>query len=226
MDMDNITAHFMPIVDLATGDVVGYEALARRIRDGVADPPESWLGEVLLDSDRSRQLAERMLFEAADALRRLPEHMYVAVNFEIGDLRLGRYADVRRQAGLDALAHRIVMEISERRALTPEAAETAAFARQLGARIALDDVGAGSARLLALVDLEPALIKLDISITKRLQEEKIARLVRFLCDGARSIDAKVICEGIETRAVAEAALAAGASGGQGYFFGKPQSLGA
>lgn len=224
LDMDDITAHFMPIVDLATGNVVGYEALARRIRNGVVELPEAWLGDVLSDPEKSRRLGAGMLLEAANALHRLPDGIYVAVNFEIGDLRVGNYFDVRQQADLDALAHRIVIEISERAAMTADAVEAAAFARRLGARIALDDVGAGSARLMALVDLEPAFIKLDASITKRLEEAKIAKLVRFLCDGASSFGARIICEGIETPIIADLARASGAASGQGYLFGKPGPL--
>ena len=220
-----ITAHYQPIVSLATGDILGYEALARRVRaDGTTELPGAWLTEMLSDAGQSRRLGATMLGAAATALRSLPEHIYVSVNLEVADLRAGNFVEAREEHGLDELAHRLVIEVAERESITQHAIEAAALARSLGARIALDDIGAGSARLSALVDLQPSYLKVDASITRRLTEPGIARLVRFLVSGAETLGASIIVEGVEDEAIAAAARDAGASAGQGYYFGKPGPL--
>lgn len=222
--MDDIVAHFMPIVDLSTNQVVGYEALARRLRNGKAEPPGSWLDEILVDQEKSRALGARMFREALKRLKMLPDDIYIAVNLEVADLRLGAFENVRNAADFDTLVRRLVIEISERNAVTADAIEAAAFARQLGARIALDDIGAGSARLMALIDLEPAFFKLDASITRRLPDPRVAKLVRFLSAGAKVLGAHIVCEGVESQDLALLARNSGVACGQGYHFGKPGPL--
>jgi len=223
--MDRFIAHFQPIADLKSGRILGYEALARRVADdGAVDLPAAWLTELLADREQARRLGTTMIGEAAAALRALPEDVYVSINLEIADMLAENFADVRREHSLDAIAHRLVVEVAERDVLTPQAVEWAAGARALGARIALDDVGAGASRMAALVDLEPTYLKLDASITRRLEEPGVARLVRFISAGARTLGAHIIVEGVEQEAIAEAARKVGAIAGQGWHFGKPGPL--
>lgn len=223
--MNRIIAYFQPIADLKSGRILGYEALARRVgADGTVDLPGDWLDELLADREQARQLGETMIGEAVAAARVLPEDVYVSINLEIADMLAGNFDDVRREHDLDTVAHRLVVEVAERDVLTPQAVEWAAGVRALGARIALDDVGAGAARLAALVDLEPSYLKLDASITKRLGEPAVARLVRFMSAGARTLGADLIVEGVEEAAIAKAARKAGAVAGQGWLFGKPRPL--
>ena len=223
--MNRFIAYFQPIADLKSGKILGYEALARRVRaDGTVDLPGAWLTELLASREEARQLGATMISQAAAAVRSLPEDVYVSINLEIADMYAGSFDDVRREHDLDAIAHRLVIEVSERDALTPQAVEWAAGARALGARIALDDVGAGASRMAALVDLEPSYLKLDASITRRLEEPGVARLVRFISAGARTLGAGLVVEGVEESSIAAAARKAGAIAGQGWHFGKPGPL--
>ena len=84
-----------------------------------------------------------MLMESACTLQRLSETIYVAVSLEVCDMWLGNFSNVRQEASLDTLAHRIVFQVSKRSAITDHAVGTAAFARNFGARIALDKVDFG-----------------------------------------------------------------------------------
>mgnify|MGYP000465867859 FL=1 len=223
--MDRFIAYFQPIADLRSGKVLGYEALARRVgADGEVELPGTWLTELLADREQARQLGATMIGEAVAAVRLLPEDVYVSINFEIADMFSGNFIDVRREYDLDALAHRLVVEVAERDALTPQAVEWAAEARDLGIRIALDDVGAGASRMAALVDLQPSYLKLDASMTKRLEEPGVSRLVRFMAAGARTLGADLIVEGVEEATIALAARKAGAIAAQGWHFGRPGPL--
>lgn len=223
--MDNIIAHYQPIVSLDTGEVLGYETLARRLKsDRTIETPGAWLGELLANEDDALKLALTMLGEAAAAARSLPDDVYVSLNLEIADMLIGNFQDAQQEHGLQAIAHRLVIEVAEREALKSHAVEWSKAARDFGARIALDDFGAGVSRMTALVDLEPSYLKLDASVTQRLGEPRIARLVRFVTAGARTLGVDVIVEGVEDAATAKAAREAGAVAGQGWYFGRPAPL--
>jgi EAL domain-containing protein (putative c-di-GMP-specific phosphodiesterase class I) len=96
--------------------------------------------------------------------------------------------------------------------------------RRGGARLAVDDVGAGHASLRHILQLDPDLIKLDVSLTRDIERQRSQRaMASALVTFAREVGASVIAVGIETEAELEVIRELGVPLGQGYYFGRPDS---
>jgi EAL domain-containing protein (putative c-di-GMP-specific phosphodiesterase class I) len=127
---------------------------------------------------------------------------------------------------LSAYASRIVLEITERASLhrIGDLRERINKLRQLGYRIAVDDLGAGYAGLATFSQLEPDIAKLDMSLIRGIDTApKKASIVRSMISVCREdLGTSVVCEGVETRAERETLEGLGADLLQGYLFGRPQ----
>jgi EAL domain-containing protein (putative c-di-GMP-specific phosphodiesterase class I) len=206
---------FQPVVELASGRTVGYEALTRFV-DGrrpdlvFAEAARSGVGFNL----------EFATIEAAIvAGRGLPAGTWLSLNVSP--------ALLVEAAGLDALlAQRdrpVVLEITEHVTIDDYRAVRSAI-DQLGpdVRTAVDDAGAGIANFSHLVELRPAIVKIDASLIRDLDTDlaRQAVLVGLVHFAARA-GCEVIAEGIETEAERVTAAALGATHGQGYLFARP-----
>src|ERR1700689_1592633 len=129
------------------------------------------------------------------------------------------------QAGLERFP--LFVELTERPLIdTPaELLATVRRIRELGARIALDDVGADPRSLALMPFLAPELIKLDLRLVQGNPSRQIAEIVHAVGAEAERTGALVLAEGIETEAHRRRALALGARYGQGWLFGRPAELG-
>ena len=97
--------------------------------------------------------------------------------------------------------------------------------RACGARLAIDDVGAGFASLRHILRLEPDIVKLDLTLTHEIARDPAREalawsLVRF----AEGIDATISAEGIESSEDLAALRALGVAYGQGFYLARPSSL--
>jgi EAL domain-containing protein (putative c-di-GMP-specific phosphodiesterase class I)/CheY-like chemotaxis protein len=165
-------------------------------------------------------IALRRALQAAAAL---PHDIYVAVNAS---------PEAVVSPGFDALlmdtgVEQIVLEITEHARVDDYAAlgEALAPARERGVRIAIDDVGAGFASLRHVLRLDPDIIKLDLEITRGIEDDPDrAKFVGGLVAGASAVSTLVVAEGIETEAQLQRLLELGVRCGQGYFIGRPADL--
>jgi len=126
-------------------------------------------------------------------------------------------------SGLDA--DQIVLETSERngyRSLEDAAAQVTEL-RQLGVRIAVDDVGDGFSSLSVVAAFEPDIVKIAGPLINRLPSKTATSVIRAVVALAHDSGSWVIGENIESRAQAEALRAAGVDWGQGNFLGVPES---
>lgn len=207
-----------PIVELATGRTVGFEALTRfadgRRPDHVfAAATQAGLG---------LELEIRTLEAAIQAGCNLPPRTWLSLN-----VSPELVVDASRLAA--ALARRdrpIVLEITEHVPIDDYRAVRSAIDR-LGAdvRVAVDDAGAGIANFSHLAELRPHLVKVDAGLIRDLDTDlaRQAVVVGFVHFAARA-DCGVIAEGIETAAERDAALALGVALGQGFLFARPASV--
>jgi EAL domain-containing protein (putative c-di-GMP-specific phosphodiesterase class I) len=214
---------FQPIVDLTSGDLVGYEALARwPAAPGVG--PEAVFAAARLEGrtaelDWSCRLAA---IEAALAVGLGREHvLFVNVEPEA----LGAPMPSGAEAILDAAGRelRVVLELTERSLLRrpAELLHTVRWARSRGWGIAVDDVGAEPASLALLPFLEPDVIKLDMSLVRHRPTPDQASIMAAVMSHSERSGAVVLAEGIETDAHLDQALALGATLGQGWALGLP-----
>jgi diguanylate cyclase (GGDEF)-like protein len=221
---DAIAAAVQPIIRLYEGSVIAYEALARF-------PPRAHLftADELFASASSLGMQNRVdLACLRAALREAPKlgEADLFVNVLIGTLldRSGMTAldTAVRDAGVDPTA--IVLEFSEREPVTDLARlqRIAAELRARGFRIAVDDAGAGHASMRVIAELRPEFIKVDRSLIHAVDTDRARRaLVVALLSFGGHIGARLIAEGIETRAEQDMLSSLGVMFGQGWLPGRP-----
>jgi diguanylate cyclase (GGDEF)-like protein len=217
---------YQPQVDLADGETVGAEALARWVHPTLgAIPPDRFIPaaeETGLIVEIGRWALEAACTEAA----RWPAPLKVAVNvspvqFELSDV----CADVRAALDRSGLApERLELEITEGVFVHNFEAVTAKLReiRRLGVGVALDDFGTGYSSLSYLGQLPIDKIKIDQSFVSRLPADtEAAAIVRAVVTLAESLGKQVIAEGIETADQSWILQMTGCTLGQGYYFGRP-----
>jgi len=210
-----------PVVELATGKVYGYEALARCRRASLASP--------------------RQLFAQAydqGALVRLGRELRRLAIVAVGGARLffNLHPDVLDDAEIlrddDPLAQHageLVLEVPESASLHHYrfAYANLATLRGRGVRIALDDFGAGASNFSYIAQLAPELVKLDRELIAGASlHSRQFRLLSSLNALCTAQGARVIAEGVETAGELAAVIAAGVPYAQGFYLGRPSATGA
>jgi EAL domain-containing protein (putative c-di-GMP-specific phosphodiesterase class I) len=219
--------HFQPIVELATGDVFGREALMR----GKLGATEVRGGELLAAAEAHDALFSfdyRARTAALEiGLPLLPEGEVLFVNLDPRaslDVESSMRTTWPVVGRLGADPSRICLEI-----VRPERCPDRELLREMvdahrrrGALLALDDLSGGSESLLYLEELRPDIGKIDRALTAGIQHsEARRRLVAALVECAHEQGCKVVAEGIERVDEYETMLDLGVELGQGYYFGHP-----
>ena len=205
-----------PVVDLSCGQMVGSEALSRfasRV------PTERWFRSAALHG-LGPELERLTMGAALATLELVPAGQFLAVNVSPASLHDG---EVLRLLHASDLA-RIMVEVTEHDAINDygDTRRSLASLRAAGARIAVDDVGAGFASLRHVLLLQPDLIKLDNSLTREVHlNPRQQAIVHSLVAFAAEVGAVVLAEGIELAEQVPALLEAGVSWGQGWHLGLP-----
>jgi EAL domain-containing protein (putative c-di-GMP-specific phosphodiesterase class I) len=208
---------FQPVVDLRRLTVTGYEALSRF--DVPGEPsPEAVLGGAA-ELGMLPELEARCLRSALGRRDELPSNCFLAVNVEPQSVGSRPVAEVLEDAG-DLRG--IVVEVTERRATD----DATAIARRLetwrerGAKVAVDDAGAGHSGLQTILALRPEFLKLDGSLVRGIHaDEAKAALVEMVGVFADRIDAWLLAEGVETLADAQRLSALRVPLAQGRYLG-------
>lgn len=206
---------FQPIVDLATRDVVAFEALTRFESGQRPDLcfAEAWV--VGLGAD----LELATLAAAIGAARSLPAGMWLNLNVSPRLLD-----EPERLRDLLWTADRaIVLEVTEHEPVADYNLLRNAI-RGLGGdvRLAVDDAGAGVANFGHIIELRPDFVKLDISLVRRVNANLGRQaLVVAMNHFARTSGCRLIAEGVETESEAATLRALGVEYAQGYLFGRP-----
>lgn len=212
---------FQPITDLRTGDIVGVEALAR-FAPSPWRPPDVWFAEA--DSiGRGRELELAAVAAALEQLDHVPPNAFLAVNVSPATAACPELDAAVRGAPLS----RIVLELTEHTKVDDYdlLLSTLERLRAQGARVAVDDTGAGYAGFQTLLRLRPDMLKLDTTLTRGIDADPIRRsLAAALVTFAAEIDAEIIAEGIEIQGELVALKHAGIRWGQGYFLARPGPL--
>jgi PAS domain S-box-containing protein len=207
---------FQPIVDLASKEVAGYEALTRftsgeRPDQCFADAWAVGLGP---------ELEIATLDAAVTASRRLPAGRWLDLNVSPRLLN-----EPERVRSITASAGRpIVLEITEHELIDDYAAvRDAVRALGMGVRLAVDDAGAGIANFGHIVELRPDFVKLDIGLVRGVNVDLGRQaLVVGMRHFARTAGCRLIAEGLETEEEASTLAGLGVEFGQGYLLGRPE----
>jgi len=214
---------YQPIVELDTGRVVAYEALARGPQGPLHTP------DALFAAARSAgRLAELDALCRAAALTgavaaELGPPLTVFVNVEPQVLESAPLEELLAIATTAPAGLRVVVEITERALATRPADLLRAVerVREVGWGIALDDVGAESMSLAFMPLLRPDVVKLDLRLVQQRPGPAVAEIMNAVNSYAERTGALILAEGIEDEAHLATAHALGASLGQGWHFGRP-----
>ncbi|SFC71760.1 EAL domain, c-di-GMP-specific phosphodiesterase class I (or its enzymatically inactive variant) [Pseudomonas citronellolis] len=220
-------ACFQPFIDTATGLIAGVEALGRMRQ---ADGQLLSVGPLFVDPKIPPATLRRLDRQIRDdALARLPEapaDWFLSLNISprwISRLRPNQPLPSLKQLqqhGVDP--HRVVFEITELGGGNQRLPEVVARYREAGARIAIDDFGAGYSQLDRVLALQPDILKLDMRLFQQAARGgPSGEVVKALAQMAEKTGCWIIAEGVETEAELDFALECGARFVQGYLFARP-----
>jgi EAL domain-containing protein (putative c-di-GMP-specific phosphodiesterase class I) len=213
---------YQPIVSSGSRRVVAYEALMRSSESSLPSPLAVIACAERLG--RHEDLGRAVRRRVSELLDTNPDSsLDFYVNLHVRDL-----TDLSLYSPNDPLARhakRVVLELTERAALddVPDIRHKVISLREMGYRIAIDDLGAGYAGLTSFAQLEPDVVKVDMSLVRNVHAEPIKqRLVRSVCTLGKDLGMQVIVEGVETAKERDKLVQLGCDWMQGYHYGFPQ----
>lgn len=221
-------ACFQPFIDTATGRIAGVEALGRlRQDDGQLFSVGPLFAERKTPQGALRQLDRQIRSNALQRLREMPADWFVSLNISprwVSRLRAQQALPSLKQLQQHGVAaERIVFEITELSGNTQRLSEVVRRYRDAGARVAIDDFGAGHSQLDRVLALQPDILKLDMRLFKAAARGgPSGDVVKALAQMAERTGCWIIAEGVETPAELEFALECGARYVQGFLFAPGQ----
>ncbi|MDX2051345.1 MAG: EAL domain-containing response regulator [Polyangiaceae bacterium] len=217
--LENLWIAYQPILVSKTRAIYGYEALMRSTEPTLPHP-----GAMLDAADRlgALQLLGRRVRELAPApLGAQPDAM-LFVNLHVTDLVDPLLVDPNTP--LAKVAHRVILEITERASINEvaDARNRVAELREMGYRIAVDDMGAGYAGLSSFAQLEPEIVKLDMSLIRDVHKNSTKqKVVRSMTTLSQDMGMLVVAEGVEVPEERDVLIELGCDLLQGFLFAKP-----
>jgi len=218
--------YFEPQVDLTTGEIIGFEVLARWIHplSGVIGPDV--FIPVAEEIGLIGRLSENVIAEALRETASWDQKIKISVNISPFQLADGWLAQriVRILAETGFPAERLVIEITESSLFADLdlARSIVTSLKNQGIRLALDDFGTGFSSLSHLRSLPFDIIKIDRSFVTNIHEKREhSAIVRAVTTLAASLPVPVCVEGIENEDAYKAVVRLGCEMGQGWYFGKP-----
>jgi EAL domain-containing protein (putative c-di-GMP-specific phosphodiesterase class I) len=221
-------AVFQPFIDTATGRIAGVEALARlRSDDGRLHSAGPLFSDPKTPPAALRRLDREIRRQALSRFHDAPSDWFLSLN--ISPRWISRLRPAQPLPSLKQLEHsgidpaRIVFEITELGGASSRLPGVVASYRQAGARIAIDDFGAGYSQLDRVLALQPDILKLDMRLFQQAARGgPSSEVVKALAQMAEKTGCWIIAEGVETEAELDFALECGARYVQGYLFAKPE----
>ncbi|MFV2086492.1 putative bifunctional diguanylate cyclase/phosphodiesterase [Micromonospora sp. LOL_021] len=228
-DVGEITMYYQPQVEVATGEVVGVEALLRwrHPRRGMVDPEE--LIKVAEQSAVMRLLTRRVVDDVVEQIAKWAAAgitMRAAVNVSVRDLHTGEIADQisDRLTRYNLSPEQLQLEITEGALMADPRRVLATISRldAIGVAIALDDFGTGYSSMQHLRRLPLSEVKIDRSFVLGMAADTDdAAIVRSVIELARALGLRVVAEGVEDDASWRRLYALGCHVAQGWFYARP-----
>lgn len=232
LDKDQLKLFYQPLINLKSGEVAGFEALARWTHEDRGEISPTEFIPVAEESGLILQLGRWAMDKAAQTLaawdretaEKLP--LYVGVNLSAIQVARDNIADVVADAlktsGLTG--DRLTLELTESSIVQDPARATRVFdaLKALDATVAMDDFGTGYSSLAYLQRLPIDVLKIDKSFVSGMMVDPDAvAIVRAVLSLAEALGMSTTAEGIETVELATTLATLGCASGQGYYFAKP-----
>ncbi|CAM5778305.1 GGDEF-domain containing protein OS=Cellulomonas persica OX=76861 GN=CPE01_07050 PE=4 SV=1 [Cellulomonas persica] len=212
------TAHFQPIVDARTLEVLQVEALARWDHHGRLLLPADWI-DLAEETGLIVPIGLSILQQARRALDRF--QMPVSVNLAARHLSEPDALEQLETAWGGAYWEHLTLEITESALVqTTAAIPVLSELRARGARIAVDDFGTGYSSLARLARLPVDVLKIDRSFVREVGTERGSSVVRAILELGYAHGLDVVAEGVERAADLDALVGLGVRRVQGNFLGR------
>jgi len=221
--------YYQPQLDLASGRVVGYEALIRWKHPARGMIPPMEFIPIAEETGMIGLLGEWVLNKACADARFLPEDCFVAVNISPVQFMTKDFLGIVRRALQTSgiRPQRLELEVTET-AMMQDRERAAVILKalsEMGISVAVDDFGTGYSNLSYLIDFPFQKLKIDRSFVSRIDtDHSTGAVVSTIVGLSRALGVHTIAEGVETENQATLLRAAGCEVVQGYFFGKPAPL--
>ena len=215
---ETITTVFQPIVSLIDGRTLGFESLSR-FRAEPQRPPDRWIAEAHAVG-LGLEIEVECVRRACRLRGSIPAGAYLSVNMSPDAILAPEMEEALGPETLDGL----VIEITEHDAVSDYARLAARLAdyRGRGAKVAIDDAGAGHASMRHVTQLSPDYIKIDRSLIHDIHLDYAKRaLVRSMVTLEKDLGAAVVAEGIESTEELRTLRELGVPLGQGYLLARP-----
>jgi predicted signal transduction protein with EAL and GGDEF domain len=232
LDKDQLKLFYQPLIDLTTGEVAGFEALARWEHEDRGEISPTEFIPVAEESGLILQLGSWAMHKAAQTLadwdvqagERVPFHLGVNLSaIQVArDDTAGMVESALKSAGLTG--ERLTLELTESSIVQDPARATRVFEalKALDATVAMDDFGTGYSSLAYLQRLPIDVLKIDRSfVTGMMVDPDSVAIVRAILRLADALGMSTTAEGIETVELATTLAALGCDSGQGFYFAKP-----
>jgi EAL domain-containing protein (putative c-di-GMP-specific phosphodiesterase class I) len=217
--MQSMWMAYHPIVNVRDRTIYGYEALLRSNEPSLPHPGAVIDAAMRLGRIESLGRAIRSL--VAEPIP-VDTDFSLFVNLHVTDLTDPALSDP--ESPLSKIASRVVLEITERSSLdeVKDVRKRVAALREIGFRIAVDDLGAGYAGLSSFTLLEPEIVKLDMSLIRDIHVTSTKqKVVRSMTALSKDMGMMVVAEGVETREERACLEDLGCDLLQGFLFAKP-----
>ncbi|SNT02499.1 PAS domain S-box-containing protein/diguanylate cyclase (GGDEF) domain-containing protein [Noviherbaspirillum humi] len=225
-----LALHYQPIIDMENGKLIGAEALMRMPdEDGSLRSP----ADVIPVAEAAGLINQLGAWVAGEACRQhqqwldvgLPS-MGISINVSPGQFRQHVFTEqlqhALQESGMDP--HCLQIELTESAVLDnlPQTIDTLTKLRAMGVRIALDDFGTGYSSLGCLSSLPLDQLKIGQSVVSRFDSSEPSKAIAdAIIALGRSLNLKVVGEGIESEETREYLRSHGCDQAQGYFFSEP-----
>jgi EAL domain-containing protein (putative c-di-GMP-specific phosphodiesterase class I) len=237
LDKDQLKLFYQPLINLKSGEVAGFEALARWQHEDRGEISPSEFIPVAEESGLILTLGRWAMDKAAQTVAEWdrqygePLPVYVGVNLSAIQVARDNIAEVvesaLRSSGLSG--NRLTLELTESSIVQDPARAMRVFEalKALDATVAMDDFGTGYSSLAYLQRLPIDVLKIDKSFVSGMMVDPDAvAIVRAVLSLAEALGMSTTAEGIETVELATTLATLGCASGQGYYFAKPLEAGA
>jgi diguanylate cyclase (GGDEF)-like protein len=232
LDRDQLKLFYQPLINLKTGEVAGFEALARWEHEDRGEISPTEFIPVAEESGLILQLGRWAMDRAARTLagwdettgEKLP--LYVGVNLSAIQVARDNIAEVVESAlkSSGLTGDRLTLELTESSIVQDPARAMRVFdaLKSLDATVAMDDFGTGYSSLAYLQRLPIDVLKIDRSfVTGMMRDPDSVAIVRAVLSLADALGMSTTAEGIETVELATTLATLGCSSGQGFYFARP-----
>jgi EAL domain-containing protein (putative c-di-GMP-specific phosphodiesterase class I) len=229
LDKGAVSVLAQPIMNLTSGDVFGWEILARGPINSVFHMPDDlfqFAGQAKLLPRLEFLVVKRALEEIAARKIREPVFLNVTATTLSHPLFLPHVLQCLERH-LPLSPQQIYFEITERTEVTdfPAMADIMRQFRTHGFRFAVDDAGSGYSSLQWIGEFVPELIKIDRSVIRFIDQAAVKEsLLRAIVSAAREMKCEVVAEGVEREEEADVLFRLDVGMGQGFYFARPNVL--